>query len=507
MLQNTLLVTICLILSSILGFFAQIIFASLFGATGEMDIYFTLLSLPAIITGISPMIFSAVFIPTFAKLKSNQFDLNIFIGSTWKMILIFAFLFTSIGFLVSAINMHLFRSGNQVITVSASIQVCLMIWIGSCFSIMSSYLSAILNYNKRFFIVAWTSLLPASFMIFVVLLFHEKLGVRSISLGLCIASLLQFIIFFKASKISLNFLNFNIKQIQYKKMLLKQSFLVFLSLLPFTLIVPIAFFWASQLETGSISYLGYSQSFAGFLSVATSMGISMVSFPELADNFANKNDESSLEKFEKTLRYVMMIAMFAAAALIALRIPILTIFYLRGSFNTESVNNLASVVPWYLLAAIFVAGLNLLRNLFYSKGEFKFIAIIGVIIPIIFFVFAGVLKEKLSFVGIGVAYALTCAILFYMTVYFAKKKELMFLHNNFLFFLFKNAITVIIAGQIVTFSLPFILSISSQIVSIATCLFLFTVIYFLVSNFIFRLKEIEEITLKLMSKLKSICNL
>ena len=290
-------------------------------------------------------------------------------------------------------------------------------------------------------------------------------------------------------------------------MLLKQSFLVFLYLLPFTLIVPIAFSLASQLETGSISYLGYSQSFAGFLSVSTSIGISMVSFPELADNFANKKDESSLEKFEKTLRYVMMIAMFAAAAFIALRVPILTLFYLRGSFNMESVNNLASVVPWYLLAAIFVAGLNLLRNLFYSKGELKCIAILGVIIPIIFLVLAGVLKEKLSFVGIGVAYALTFAILFVMTVYFAKKKGLMFLHNNFLFFIFKNVITVIISGQIVTWSFPFILSIYSQTVSIVTCLVLFTVIYFLVSNFIVRLKEIEEITLILMSKLKLIRNL
>ena len=113
MLKNTLLVTICLILSSVLGFLAQIVFASSFGASGEMDIYFNILSFPAVVTGISPMIFSSVLIPTFAKFKSNKLELNNFIDSIWKFILIFAILFTSIGFFISAINIERFISETQ----------------------------------------------------------------------------------------------------------------------------------------------------------------------------------------------------------------------------------------------------------------------------------------------------------------------------------------------------------------------------------------------------------
>lgn len=504
MLKNTLLVTICLLLSSVLGFVAQIVFVSSFGASGEMDIYFTLLSVPAVITGISPMIFSSVLIPTFAKFKSNQEELNRFISSVWIFILIFAVLFTVIGSLISFINIDRLISETHTNLKNLGIQVSIMIWIGSGFIIMSSYLSAILNYDKQFFKVAWTSLLPSSFMIIIVILFHEKLGVRSISLGFCLAFAIQFIIFFMASKISFNFSSYNIMQIPYKKLLLKQSFLVFLSLLPFTILVPIAYFWASHLEIGSASYLGYSQSFAGFLSVATSMGISIVSFPELADKFANKKGESSLYKFEQKLRYVLLIAMFAAGALIALRIPILTLFYKSASFDAESVNKLASVIPWYLLAAIFVAGLNLLRNLFYSKGEFKYIAWLGLIIPIIFFILAGFLKENFSFVGIGIAYALSFAILFFITVNLAKNKEVMFLTNKFLLFILKNAFSVIITSLLITLSLPFIANISSQIVSIVGCLFVFSIVYFFLSKFIFKLKEIDVITLILISKLKSL---
>lgn len=502
MIKNTLLVTICLVLSSVLGFVAQMVFVSSFGASGEMDIYFTLLSIPAVITGISPMIFSSVLIPTFARFKSNQLELNRFISSVWKFILILSILFTTIGVLFSLFNIDFFLPEIQDDLRNTAIQVSAMIWVGSGFIIMSSYLSAILQYNKIFITVAWTSVLPASFMIMFVLFFHEKLGVRSISLGFCFAFALQFIIFFRASKISLNFFSVSIKQIRYKK-LIKQSCLVILSLLPFTVLVPIAFYWASKLEIGSVSYLGYSQSFAGFLSVATSMGVSIVSFPELADNFANQEGISSLYKFEQKLRYVLLIAMFATGAFIALRIPILTLFYQRGSFDAESVNNLASVVPWYLFAAVFVAGLNLLRNLFYSKGQFTYIARLGLIIPIIFFVLSGVLKEMYSFVGIGVAYALSFSFLFFMIVNYAKSKEEGFLTKDFLLFMLFSAISVTFASLIVTLSLPFVLRTTSVLGSIFVGVSLFTATYIVLALLIFRMEEIEEIRSNIIAKFKA----
>ena len=105
MLKNTLLVTICLILSSVLGFVAQIVFVSSFGASGEMDVYFTLLSVPAVVTGISPMIFSSVLIPTFAKFRSNQFELKYLSIQYGNLYLFLQFYLPLVGFFISVINM------------------------------------------------------------------------------------------------------------------------------------------------------------------------------------------------------------------------------------------------------------------------------------------------------------------------------------------------------------------------------------------------------------------
>ena len=502
MFKNTLLITLCTIVSAVLGFVAQIVFASSFGASVEMDTYFKILSVPSIVTGISAIIFSSVLIPTFAKFKSNRLELNKFINSVWVLILVFGIVFVFFGLLISVINIGELTSKNSANLRQIGIQVSLMVWVGSGFAIMSGYLSAILNYNKFFFKVAWTSVLPAFLMIITVLLFHVEIGVRSISLGFCIALMLQFIILLKASGVSLSIRSFNFEQIPYKKLLLGQSFLVTLSLLPFTILVPIAYFWASNLETGSVSYLGYSQSFAGFLSVAVSMGISIVSLPVLADKFANGEGESSLNKFEQMLRYVLLIAMFAAGALIALRTPILTLFYQRGSFDAESISNLSNVVLWYLLAAVFIGGLNLLRTFFYSRGEFKQIARLGLITPIIFFVLAGILKEQFSFVGIAIANTTTFALLFFMTIYLARNKAVDFLTNNFLLFILKNAIAVMFSSLFITLALPIISNNTSQLVSITICLFLFSGVYIVTSKFIFKVKEVEEIKLLLIRHLK-----
>ena len=283
MFKDTALVTACIILSAMLGFGAQIVYASIFGATADMDLYFRILSVPSIVTGISAVIFSSVLIPTFAKFKADQLGRNKFIESIWIFVLIFGLLFISIGSLVSIKNIDLFVPEDLPYLEHIGIQVSFMVWIGSGFSIMSGYLAAVLNYKKQFFKVAWTSLLPALLMIIMVMIFHNELGVRGISLGFCIAFVLQFIILLRSSKISLNFTRFKINRISSQNLLLQQSGLVSLSLFPFTILASIAYYLASELEIGSISYLGYSQSFAGFLSVAVSMGISIVSLPDLSD--------------------------------------------------------------------------------------------------------------------------------------------------------------------------------------------------------------------------------
>jgi putative peptidoglycan lipid II flippase len=499
MFKNTVIVTFFIVLSSILGFFSQIIFVTYFGASVEMDIYFKLLSVPSVITGITPMIFSSVLIPHLAIIKTSKHSLDNFINSIWSFIIIVSILFVLIGFTFSIYNLDFFVSETNYHLTDIATQVSLLIWLGSGFSIMSSYLIAILSYHKEFFKIAWTSLLPALFMISFVLLFHHNLGIRSISLGFCTAFLCQFIIFLKACNISFNF---RFMYLPNKILLLKQTFLVILSLLPYTLLVPISYFIVSKMEDGSVAYLGYAQNFAGFLSVAVGMGISLVSFPNLSDNFANKKGNSTLFKFEKSLRYIILIAVFLSAILIALRIPILSFFYQRGQFNANSVKTLSDIVMWYLVGAIFTSGLNLLRTLFYAKGDFFIIAMLGLIVPFFYIITAFIFSDLFSIVGIGIANSLTSAILFFTMIFIVKQKENNFLTNGFFIFFIKIIGSVVLAYTSAFLIMIYFSYVFSHIFLIIFFLLFFTAFYFIYSKFLFKIKEMGELNHILMIRLK-----
>jgi putative peptidoglycan lipid II flippase len=277
---------------------------------------------------------------------------------------------------------------------------------------------------------------------------------------------------------------------------------VILSLLPFTVFVPIGYWWATYLEAGSVSFLGYSQSFSGFLSVATGMGIAIVSFPDLADDFANGNGESAMYRFEETLKYVLMISAFIAAVFIALRLPILSMFYQHGSFNTESVKKLASVLPFYLVAAIFIAGLNLLRTLFYSKGDYKKIAILGLIIPLLFFGLSGIFKNWFSFVGIGISNTISIFVLFILSVLFSRKKSKEYLYKRFFIFCFKIIVVSVISAFFTEYMYSILSLHLSGFFAIVICSILFSCIFYILGRYILKIIEVSQIVNLVYAKLQ-----
>lgn len=503
MLKNTSIVTIFLILSSVFGFIAQIVYASSFGAAIEMDIYFKILSIPTVITGIAPVVFSAVLIPSFAKYKREEEGLNQFIQLLWGYVFMFSVFFTFVGVTISLFNLNLLIPNLPIQLKKTAVEVILMVWVGSGFSLVSGFLAAVLNYKKIFIKVAWTSILPPLLMLLFVLMSHKYIGIRSISVGFILAFFIQFVIFFKAVMPSFSVNKFALKTVPNGKQLLSQSFFVMLSLMPFTIVVPIAYYWATFLPEGSITYLGYSQSFAGFLSVATSMGIAIVSFPNFADDFAIGNETVLLLKFERLLRIVLLISIFAATVFISLRLPILSLFYERGEFTRVYVENLSSVIPWYLVAAVAAAGLNLLRTFFYAKGNFKQIALIGIVMPVVFFILAGVLKEEFSFVGIGMANAFTFIILFFLTVFLAKNVEAKFLSYRFLVFIIKIVITSLIIGISTAYCFSWISNYAPTIISVIISFVIFTLNYILFSKYVMKQKEVNELVEIVINNLNS----
>ena len=184
--------------------------------------------------------------------------------------------------------------------------------------------------------------------------------------------------------------------------------------------------------------------------------------------------------------------------------PVLSLFYQRGLFDQNSVSDLASVLPWYLIAAVFSGGLNVLRNLFYSRQEYKNIAILGVITPILFVIVAGLLSQVFSFIGIGIANAIVLMVLFCSYVYMARAVEPEFLASKFIYFFMRSFLSVLVSVILVSLCITNLLESFSLVVVSIIGFALFAAVYFFCAVLIFKVKEVSEIVQFLVQKIVSL---
>ena len=495
MLKQAVVVTFFLLLSSVLGFVAQVSYASYFGAGIDMDIYFLLLAIPSVIIGIAPVIFTSIFLPHFSSIHTVD-ELMINIKDLGKFVLFFSIAFSVSGCVLSLINIQSIIPNLPKELNSYARIVCCLLWGGAFCSLNSSYTAAVLNFQRKFYLVAFAAILPQSFMILSVVLFHRIAGVKSIAMGYILALFFQWMLFSARTQwITFSIWTRNERVKKYKPLLIR-AFLVLVSLLPFTIIGPLCYSFAADLSAGSIAYLGYSASFAGFFSVATSMGVAVVSFPDISFGLISTDIEMKkeiLKKIEASFKMVLFISIVISVFLIVLRVPLLTLLLQQGEFSKESVKIMSEVFPFFIIMAVCVSSLNLLRNVLYAKKEYGIIAMIGIVVVFLFVCSALFLREYFSLVGISIAYAFSFVAFFVIVNCWLSDNKFHFLGKRFYWDLIKFIIVSFISiGIVCSILFCFNTNIDSKLQLFVLLLFAgmgYMITVFFLSRHIFKLDE------------------
>ena len=489
---RTLLISVLFVLSGVLGFFCQMLFARTFGSEAQMDLYFTILSIPSIITGITPTIFTSLFIPELASLNENQ--IGIYIENIKKTIVFVSFFLSLFGCVVMLLFLDNIFNVEQYGLRETGIVLCITLWVNTFFSIINGFLSCIQNYYKRYYIVATVPLLTYIFNILFVILVGKHIGVIAIGYSMALAAMTQFLLYLLLSR-RIYVLNccddsFNIS----KKNLLTKVVLISISLLPFTCFGTISYQWASLLQEGAVCYLGYSHSFSGFISVATSMGLATTTFPEIAKSFQSKDQkiiEGTIIQFERTIYIVLIFNSVIGSFFIANVYDILEFLFKGRMFTEQDVMDLSSVLPFYIVGGILISTLNLCRNIFYSTKQLGSLSIITGLSTLSFLILSKYLGSSVSFKSIGeVENTILLVILFAVLIFFRNKYKCFNLS-----FYFKSVIIICLTismAQFVRFCVN-ICCIQNTII----CIFINGIIYIIliypILIYIFKIKEFKII--------------
>lgn len=409
MIRNSLIITLLFLFSSILGFVCQMFYGKYYGAGSDMDMFYALNSIPSIITGILPVVFSSILIPLYPKYEEKG-QLEAFVANVNRKIGVSSLLIILIISVICGAQIKNINSNSLLaITMGAILLVAMF------FSIMNGFYISYINYRKKYIQVSLTSLITYSSILFMVIVFHQLLGVIAITFGLLLGAILRFITLKKVMYLTRN--NLYIR-VNYRKAF-SRIVLVFATLLPFSAFPAIAYYWAGSMGNGAISYLGYSHSFEGALSIAGSMGVATVSFPDLAKSLNSASKRKifeTLSEFASTLKAVFFIACIIVTFCCVFVIPISSLLLERGEFMKDDIMKLSFVLPLYFISGGIIAQLNLIRNVFYSLKMIKSLSAISVFITIAFISMAFFVGNRFSYVEVGLTECFLWGMFFFMSL-------------------------------------------------------------------------------------------
>ncbi|WP_321778470.1 murein biosynthesis integral membrane protein MurJ [Sulfurimonas sp.] len=351
-----------ILFSRILGFFRDLLTASILGANIYSDIFFIAFKLPNLFRRIfAEGAFTQVFIPAFAKSRhKGVLSANIFL------------IFISIVLIITLLVNLLPSLAAQAIAVGfdeknieiAAPFVAINFWyLPLIFAI--TFLSALLQYKHHFATSAFSTALLNLSLIFALLFSQDKSQVEIVyylSWGVVIGGILQLLVHIIAiqrlglSKLivgGFKHLGTKAKLIQKETKEFRSQF--FPAMWGNSTAQVSAFldtFLASFLLTGSISYLYYANRIFQLPLALFAIATSIALFPRVARYIRNKDETKALEFLQKAFWFLAFLLTASAIGGFILANEITHLLFERGAFDAQDTANTTLVLQMYMIGLI-----------------------------------------------------------------------------------------------------------------------------------------------------------
>ncbi len=416
------LISLCTLISRILGFLRDAVIAMLFGAGLYSDVFFLCFRIPNLLRKLfSEGVLSITFIPVYTeclvkKGKNNAFDMArsvfFFVSVSISIFVIAGIIFAP--YIIKFILPE-FASNSYRFALTILLSRLMMPYI-LCVSLMAVCMG-ILNSMGNFAIPALAPILLNLVIIFFALIIspHLKIPVAGLAIGLSVGGVMQllmqipFIIktgfcFFKKSSL------FNSEALKAGKMLIPA--MIGASSLQINLLI--ATIMASVLSMGSISYLYYADRLVQFPLALFAVSGSIAVFPSLAEHAALGQKADIKKQFAGLINFVFFVTIPSMVGLAVLRRPIVSVLFQYGLFDVNAVNGTSKALFFLVFGLWAFAGTRVLVNYFYALSDtgtpFK-AGLVSVFINI----FLSVLFIKyMGFQGLALSISLSAAINFFL---------------------------------------------------------------------------------------------
>jgi putative peptidoglycan lipid II flippase len=379
--QAALLLGFFALLSQILAFLRDRLLAHVFGAGGDLDIYYAAFRVPDFLfITVASVVSLSVLIPFIVEKDTEDFQeenkdrkiLRSFIDSIFTLFMVLILGSTLICFIfMPQISEWLFKglpeeSLERVITLSRLLLISPII-LG-----LSNLFGSLTQAYNRFTTYAISPLLYNTGIILGIILFGESMGIKGVVVGVIagvfLHALIQLPFIFKEGilpRISWH------PDLESLKKVVKISFprTLTLSMSSIALVALISF--AARMPEGSISILSFSFSLQSLPMALIGVPYSLAAFPILSRKFQEKNLSAFMEQMQNTTRFIIFWSLPLTALLVVLRAQIVRVLLGTGLFDWPATRLTAAALALFALSALFQSLILLFMRGFYSAGMTK----------------------------------------------------------------------------------------------------------------------------------------
>lgn len=399
------------LLSAFLGLVRNRLLAARFfgGLEGDLDVYFAAFIIPDTIFQLLVVgAVSAAFIPIYQSylkksIKKANFMANVSLTLVSTIFLIFSLLVAIFARPLSGLLSH--YTGAQL---DLMVNLIRLMSIAQVFFTVSSFLTGVLQAQKRFLIPAIAPLFYNLGTILGILILTPYIGIYSAAVGVIFGAFLHLIIQFP-SALHAGFapkIRFRFKHKGVRRMLrLMPPRTISLALIQVERIVSLNL--ASALSAGSFTIFNFARQVYVLPISLFGVSLGQASFPTLSEEALNKDQTKFADTLGKTIMQIFFFCLFATVLMLILRIPIVRIVFGAHNFPWDATLLTGKALAIFSLSIAPQAAVQLLNRAFYAKKNTRTPLIINIATLALFVTTSYLFTNTFSWGVIGMSVAMS----------------------------------------------------------------------------------------------------
>lgn len=488
-------------LSKILGFFREQIFANFYGTGIYADVFVLTLNMPSLIMPIIGSAIATTYIPMYVEMKAKKGEEEAlkFTNNVLNICYILAIAISLLGLIYTEQFVKIFAAGfvNNPEKFKTAVVFTKIMISGSLFISGSKILSSYLQVNNSFTAPSLIGLPYNVILISAIILsgITQKIYILPVGALIAMSSQLLFQIPF-AKKKSFKYQPYlNLSDDSIKKL----GILVFPMILGVSVAQINTFIdklLASLLLDGRLSALNYASKLNDFVLAIFVTSIITVIYPKLSKLTNSDDKEGFVNTIVRSSNVVVLVVLPISVGFIILAEPIVRILFERGMFNAESTQLTTIALQLFSLGLLACGVRDVLYRVFYALSDTKTPMINSSIALIINIVLNLILIKPLGHAGLALSTSISSILTAILLFFSLKKKKGHFGGMRIVKTILKSAVGTAVMGVVAWFvykELYVLLGVGliNEVISVASAAILGAGIYL----FIISLMKVQEVDL------------